>query len=148
MNLHELYPFFEETRPRKRLGRGNSSGLGKTAGKGHKGQRSRAGVSIPVGFEGGQMPLQRRLPKRGFKNPFRVEYTPVNLSQIAKHFQGATEVTLEELYASGLCAKGKPVKILGSGEIDFSLKITAHKFSKAAAEKIASAGGTASSLEG
>jgi large subunit ribosomal protein L15 len=148
MNLHELYPFFEEARPRKRLGRGNSSGLGKTSGKGHKGQRSRAGASIPAGFEGGQMPLQRRLPKRGFKNPFRVEYSPVNIDQIAKHFQGASEVTLEEIYSSGLCAKGKPVKILGKGEIDFSVKITAHKFSKAAAEKITRAGGTAASLEG
>lgn len=148
MNLHELYPFFEETRPVKRLGRGNSSGLGKTSGKGHKGQRSRAGASIPAGFEGGQMPLQRRLPKRGFKNPFRVEYSPVNLDQIAKKFQGASEVTLEEIYSSGLGAKDKPVKILGKGEIDFSLKITAHKFSKAAAEKITRAGGTAVYLEG
>jgi len=148
MNLHELYPYFEESKPRKRLGRGNGSGLGKTSGKGHKGQRSRAGASIPAGFEGGQMPLQRRLPKRGFKNPFRVEYTPVNLSQIAGHFSGSSEVTLEQLYSSGLCAKDKPVKILGAGEIGFSVKITAHKFSKTAAEKIARAGGTVTSLEG
>ena len=148
MNLHELYPYFEESKPRKRLGRGNGSGLGKTSGKGHKGQRSRAGASIPAGFEGGQMPLQRRLPKRGFKNPFRVEYTPVNLSQIAGHFPGSSEVTLDELYSSGLCAKDKPVKILGAGEIEFSVKITAHKFSKTASEKIARAGGTVTSLEG
>ena len=148
MNLHELYPFHEDIKPRKRLGRGNGSGLGKTSGKGHKGQRSRAGASIPASFEGGQMPLQRRLPKRGFKNPFRVEYTPVNLTQITSHFSGYAEVSLEELYSSGLCSRNKPVKVLGTGEIDFSVKITAHKFSKTAADKIARAGGTATSLEG
>lgn len=148
MNIHELYPFFEETKSRKRLGRGNGSGLGKTCGKGHKGQRSRAGASIPAGFEGGQMPLQRRLPKRGFKNPFRVEYTPVNLSRIAEFFTGKSQVSLEDFYSSGLCAKDKPVKVLGAGEIDFSLNITAHKFSKSAVEKITRAGGTATSLEG
>ena len=148
MNLHELYPFYEETTSRKRLGRGQGSGLGKTSGKGHKGQRSRAGASIPAGFEGGQMPLQRRLPKRGFKNPFRVEYTPVNLSRIAEFFTGKSQVSLEDFYSSGLCAKDKPVKVLGAGEIDFSLNITAHKFSKSAVEKITRAGGTATSLEG
>lgn len=147
MNVHDLYPFPEEEKSRRRLGRGNGSGLGKTSGKGHKGQRSRAGASIPAGFEGGQMPLQRRLPKRGFKNPFRVEYSPVNIGQIVQKFSGAEEITLEELYSSGICAKDKPVKVLGSGEIDFSVKITAHKFSKTAAEKIAQAGGTALSLE-
>ncbi len=148
MNLHEIYPFYEENRPRKRRGRGNGSGLGKTSGKGHKGQRSRAGASIPAGFEGGQMPLQRRLPKRGFKNPFRVEYAPVNLSRILQKFPGSSEVTLEDIYSSGLCPRNKPVKILGTGDIDFSLKITAHKFSKTAADKIVNAGGTAASLEG
>ncbi len=148
MNLHELYPFIEDTKSRKRLGRGNGSGLGKTSGKGHKGQRSRAGASIPAGFEGGQMPLQRRLPKRGFKNPFRVEYTPVNLGVIATHFPGLSEISIQDFYDSGLCDRNKPVKILGNGEIDFSIKITAHKFSKSAVEKITRAGGAAVSLEG
>ncbi|MFP4083574.1 MAG: 50S ribosomal protein L15 [Desulfonatronovibrio sp.] len=148
MNLHELYPFQEDRKSRKRLGRGNGSGLGKTSGKGHKGQRSRAGASIPAGFEGGQMPLQRRLPKRGFKNHFKVEYAPVNLSRIVAQFPDKTEVTLDDIYSSGLCPAGNPVKILGSGEIDYSLTLTAHKFSKTAAEKIVNAGGTAASLEG
>ena len=148
MNLQELYPFYEETRSKKRLGRGNGSGLGKTSGKGHKGQRSRAGASIPAGFEGGQMPLQRRLPKRGFKNLFRVEYSPVNLGRIAEKFSGSSEVSLDDLYSSGLCTKNMPVKILGAGDIDFAVKITAHKFSRSAVEKITGAGGTAESLEG
>lgn len=148
MNLHEIYPFEEDTRPRKRLGRGNGSGLGKTSGKGHKGQRSRAGASIPAGFEGGQMPLQRRLPKRGFKNPFRVKYSPVNLNQLSELFSGKDEITIDDLYASGVCSKNFPVKILGTGEIGFSVKITAHTFSKTAAKKIADAGGTATALEG
>ncbi len=148
MNLHEIYPFEEDTRPRKRLGRGNGSGLGKTSGKGHKGQRSRAGASIPAGFEGGQMPLQRRLPKRGFKNPFRVKYTPVNLSQLSEFFADKKEISIDDLYASGICSKNFPVKILGTGEIGFPVKITAHSFSKPAAKKIADAGGTATALEG
>ncbi|MFO7728454.1 MAG: 50S ribosomal protein L15 [Desulfonatronovibrio sp.] len=148
MNLHELYPFQEDKKTRKRLGRGNGSGFGKTSGKGHKGQKSRAGASIPAGFEGGQMPLQRRLPKRGFKNHFKVEYAPINLSRIVAHFPDKTEVTLDDIYSSGLCPVDKPVKILGSGEIDYSLKLIAHKFSKTAAEKISNAGGSATSLEG
>lgn len=148
MNLHEIYPFEEDTRPRKRLGRGNGSGLGKTSGKGHKGQRSRAGASIPAGFEGGQMPLQRRLPKRGFKNPFRVKYTPVNLSQLSEFFADKKEISIDDLYASGICSKNFPVKILGTGEIGFPVKITAHSFSKTAAKKIADAGGTTTALEG
>lgn len=148
MNLHELYPFYEETRSRKRLGRGRSSGLGKTSGKGHKGQRSRAGASIPAGFEGGQMPLQRRLPKRGFKNHFRVQYTPVNLDQISAKFSDSQEVTIQDLYESGLSPKNSPVKILGNGKIDFAVKIHAHKFSSAAARKISEAGGSAIALEG
>lgn len=148
MNLHEIYPFDEDTKPRKRLGRGNGSGLGKTSGKGHKGQRSRAGASIPAGFEGGQMPLQRRLPKRGFKNPFRVKYSPVNLNQLSEHFSGKDEITVDDLYASGICSKNFPVKILGTGEIGFPVKITAHMFSKTAAKKITDAGGTATALEG
>ncbi len=148
MNLHELYPFYEETKSRKRLGRGQSSGLGQTCRKGHKGQRSRAGASIPAGFEGGQMPLQRRLPKRGFKNHFRVQYTPVNLDQIAAKFPGRQEVSIEDLYDSGLSPKNCPVKILGNGQIDFAVKIHAHKFSTAAADKISRAGGSAIALEG
>ncbi|MFN2267526.1 MAG: 50S ribosomal protein L15 [Desulfonatronovibrio sp.] len=148
MNLHEIYPFEEDTRSRKRLGRGQGSGLGKTSGKGHKGQRSRAGASIPAGFEGGQMPLQRRLPKRGFKNHFRVQYTPVNLNQLSDFFSGKEEISIDDLYASGICSKNFPVKILGTGEINFPVRVTAHMFSKTASQKIADAGGTATALEG
>ncbi|WP_045213006.1 50S ribosomal protein L15 [Desulfonatronovibrio magnus] len=148
MNIHDLQPFAEETRERKRLGRGPGSGLGKTSGKGHKGQRSRAGASIPAGFEGGQMPLQRRLPKRGFKNPFQVKYTPVNLKQIVQQFSDSQEVTIEDFYTSGLCPKNYPVKVLADGDLNNAITVTAHKFSKSALDKIIKAGGKAISLEG
>jgi len=148
MRLNELYPFDEERKNRKRVGRGGGSGRGGTAGKGHKGARARSGYKSRPGFEGGQMPLARRLPKYGFKNPFRVEYVPVNLSRIVEMFSGATEVTLDDLYAKGLCPKGSPVKVLGTGELAGAMSIEAHRFSKSALEKIAKAGGTAKALEG
>ncbi len=148
MRLNELYPFDEERKSRKRVGRGGGSGLGGTSGKGHKGARSRSGYSAKAGFEGGQMPLARRLPKHGFKNPFRVEYAPVNLSRIAEAFQGAAEVSLEDMYARGLCPRGTAVKVLGNGELAAAMTIEAHRFSKSALEKIAKAGGTAKALEG
>ncbi len=148
MNLHELYPFPEEQKAPRRLGRGNASGKGKTSGKGHKGQKCRAGASIPAHFEGGQMPLSRRLPKRGFKNRFREEYCSVNLKQLASHFSNASEINLEDIYSKKLAHKNYPEKILGDGEINFAVQITAHKFSKSAAEKIVNAGGQVKSLEG
>lgn len=147
MQLHELYPFPEERQTKKRLGRGRGSGLGKTSGKGHKGQRSRSGGGVKAGFEGGQMPLQRRLPKRGFKNFNRVEYAALNLDALAKAFDGQAEVTLEDIYTKGLCSRNLPVKILGRGELAASMTIEAHRFSVTAKEKIEKAGGSAKALE-
>jgi large subunit ribosomal protein L15 len=148
MRLHELYPFDEERQERKRIGRGAASGQGGTAGKGHKGQNARSGGGVKPFFEGGQMPLRRRLPKRGFTNMFKTTYQPVNLSQIEDFFSGKTEITLEDFYARGLCTRNTPVKILGNGELNRPLKIEAHRFSKSAIEKIKSAGGEAVALEG
>lgn len=149
MRLHELYPFPEERKGRKRVGRGSGSGLGCTAGKGNKGQNARAGGGVRPGFEGGQMPLQRRLPKRGFKNAlFTVTYSVVNLDRLVATFEGKAEITLEDIYDSGLCKFGAPVKILGSGEVKTAIKVEAHKFSASAVEKIRNAGGEAKALEG
>ena len=143
MKLHEIKPAKGSQRPKKRVGRGPGSGLGKTAGRGHKGQRSRSGYSRRLGFEGGQMPLIRRVPKRGFTNIFRTTYTAINLRQLAD-FDG--EVTVEQLADRGLARRGARVKILGDGEIEKPLKITAHKFSKTAREKIEAAGGSCEEL--
>jgi large subunit ribosomal protein L15 len=148
MNLHELYPFPEERAKVKRIGRGTASGQGGTSGKGHKGQNARSGGGVPAWFEGGQMRLYRRLPKRGFKNPFRVVYQGLNLSTVYAAFADKTEVGIEDLYAAGLVDRDMPVKILGDGEAGKALKITAHKFSKQAVEKITAAGGEAISIEG
>lgn len=148
MRLHEIYPFPEERKNRKRIGRGPASGTGTTSGKGNKGQNSRSGGGVRAGFEGGQMPLQRRLPKRGFKNLFREAYAPLNLDRIAQAFEGKTEITVEDIYARGLVKRGMPVKILGNGELKEALTIEAHRFSSTAADKIAKAGGTAKALEG
>ena len=148
MQLHELFPFAEERKTRKRVGRGAGSGLGCTAGKGHKGQNARSGGGVPAGFEGGQMPLQRRLPKRGFKNyPFRNRYEVINLAILVAHFEGQNEISLEDIYARGLAKNGCPVKILGDGDISVALKIEAHKFSASAIEKLQKAGGEAKALE-
>jgi len=148
MKLHELYPFERERKERKRVGRGDGSGHGGTSCRGHKGQKSRSGGKVARWFEGGQMPLQRRLPKRGFKNPFRVEYAIVNLGVLAEKFQDKEEISIEDFYASGLVKKNLPVKVLGEGELNRPLKITAHKFSKSAKEKIEKAGGSVTPLEG
>lgn len=149
MQLHSLYPFPEERKTRKRVGRGSGSGLGKTSGKGHKGQNARAGGGVPAGFEGGQMPLQRRLPKRGFKNaPFRMVYSVVSLARLQGAFEGVAEISLEDIYARGLVKNGTPVKILGDGEVASALKVEAHKFSASAREKLQKAGGEAIALEG
>ncbi|MDO4767152.1 MAG: 50S ribosomal protein L15 [Pseudomonadota bacterium] len=148
MNLHELYPYPEERAKVKRVGRGTASGQGGTSGKGHKGQNARSGGGVPAWFEGGQMLLYRRLPKRGFKNPFRIVYQVVNLGELFEKFADRAEVTVEDLYTAGMVAANKPIKILGDGAATKPLKITAHKFSKQAAEKIAAAGGEAISIEG
>lgn len=148
MRLHELYPFDEERKARKRVGRGSGSGLGCTAGKGNKGQKSRSGGSIPPGFEGGQMPLQRRLPKGGFKNLFRVVYASVNLDRLLDFFPESDNITIDQLYAAGFAKKGLPIKILARGGIVRPITIQAHRFSKQAAEMIRQAGGQPVAMEG
>ena len=149
MQLHSLYPFPEERKTRKRVGRGSGSGLGCTAGKGNKGPNARSGGGVPAGFEGGQMPLQRRLPKRGFKNaPFRNRYSVVNLADLVSHFEGQSSISLEDIYARGLADNGCPVKVLGNGELKAPLTVEAHKFSASAREKLQNAGGEAKALEG
>jgi large subunit ribosomal protein L15 len=128
---------------RKRVGRGMGSGMGKTSTRGHKGQRSRSGSHMMRGFEGGQMPLHRRLPKRGFTNIFRTEYTVVNLDRIAA-LESISEITQEDYKKLGLASSKKAlIKILGSGELTYAVTIHAHKFSKSAQEKIEKAGGKA-----
>ena len=138
MKLHDLAPANGSTQKRKRVGRGPGSGLGKTSGRGHKGQKSRSGYSGMIGFEGGQMPLIRRVPKRGFNNEFRVEYEVVNVAALAA-LEG--EVTPDVLAELGLVRKGRRVKVLGEGEISRALTVVAHKFSKSAQTKIEAAGG-------
>ena len=143
MDLSNLQPAAGSHRNRKRIGRGHGSGTGKTAGKGHKGQKARSGGSIKAGFEGGQMPLQRRLPKRGFTPLTRMEYALVNLRDL-ELFEAGSVVDVEALGKAGLIGQLKDgVKVLGDGELSKALTIKAHKFSKSAQEKIAAAGGTA-----
>ncbi len=142
MELNDLRPAKGAKRARKRVGRGPGSGLGKTAGRGHKGQKSRSGYSRRYGFEGGQMPLVRRIPKRGFTNNFRVEFQVVNLRDLERVFADGDTVSPETLVANGLIRKGaRPVKILGAGELSKKLEVTAHKFSQTAREQIEAAGG-------
>lgn len=141
MKLNELSPNPGATKVKKRVGRGPGSGNGKTAGRGHNGQKSRSGYSQKRGFEGGQMPLQRRVPKRGFKNPFRKEYVTFNVSMFEN--RDITEVTLEDYQKMGLVKNLRDgVKILGDGDLTKAITIHAHKFSKSAREKIEKAGGT------
>jgi large subunit ribosomal protein L15 len=148
MQLHDLYPFQEERKTRRRVGRGSGSGLGCTSGKGHKGQNARAGGGVRPGFEGGQMPLQRRLPKHGFKNAlFKVTYDVINLDALLQAFEGKNAITLDDIYVRGLARVGAPVKILSRGEVKNPLTIEAHKFSLPAAEKIRQAGGVVTELE-
>src|SRR5512141_1443945 len=146
LGVHDLRPAFGATHYRKRVGRGPGSGHGKTAGRGYKGQKSRTGYQHMRGFEGGQMPLHRRVPKRGFTNIFRVEYDIVNLSQLARFGAGAT-VTPETLAEARLARKSRRVKILGDGEIGKALNISAHKFSASAQAKIEAAGGRCEVIE-
>jgi large subunit ribosomal protein L15 len=141
MKLHELKPAEGSTKNKKRLGRGTASGQGKSAGKGQKGQNSRTGGGVRLGFEGGQMPLYRRLPKVGFTNIWRREYAVVNLGDLDVFENGAV-VTPDALKEAGLVKAMKGgIKILGTGELNKSLTVQAHKFSKTAAEKITAAGG-------
>lgn len=142
MDLNTLKPALGSTKKGKRIGRGTGSGHGKTATKGHKGQKARSGGSIKAGFEGGQMPLQRRLPKRGFTPIERIEYAVVNLKQLDVFEAGAT-VDVVALVAKGLVKNaGQFVKILGTGDISKSLSVSATKFSQSAKDKIIAAGGT------
>jgi len=146
MKLHELKPAAGARKSRRRVGRGPGSGAGKTAGRGEKGQKSRSGYSRRRGFEGGQMPLHRRLPKRGFHNMFRTEYRTVNVDRLNQLEPGSV-VTPDSLQAAGLLRKGsEPVKILGNGELKVALTVRAHRFTRSATEKIGAAGGTAETL--
>ncbi|GAC1446530.1 MAG: 50S ribosomal protein L15 [Pyrinomonadaceae bacterium] len=141
--LNNLHPAPGSTHKKKRVGRGPGSGLGKTAGRGNKGQKSRSGYSRKIGFEGGQMPLQRRLPKRGFTNIFKKEWIEVSLSALENSFDTDTEITPEVLHARGLIKKAKrDVVVLGTGEVTKALKVSAHRFTKSAREKIEKAGGS------
>jgi large subunit ribosomal protein L15 len=146
MDLSNLKPPKGANRNRKRVGRGPGSGLGKTAGRGSKGAQSRSGYKQKRGFEGGQMPLHRRLPKRGFHNPFRVEYAVVNLDDLAERFATGTVVTPEVLRAARLVTTKQPIKVLARGDIAVALTVKAQKFSEKAAEKIAAAGGSVETL--
>jgi len=140
IGIHDLRPAPGSTHYQKRVGRGPGSGHGKTAGRGSKGQKSRSGYRHQRGFEGGQMPLHRRVPKRGFTNIFRVEYDVINLSDLSG-FEAGQAVTLETLVERRLAHKSRPVKILGDGEIGKALTVSAHKFSASAQAKIEAAGG-------
>jgi large subunit ribosomal protein L15 len=139
--IHDLRPASGATRDRKRVGRGPGSGHGKTAGRGSKGQKSRTGYRHMRGFEGGQMPLHRRVPKRGFTNIFRIEYDIVNLSDLAA-FEEGQAVTPDSLAARRLVRKSRPIKILGDGELARPLNVSAHKFSASARARIEAAGGS------
>src|SRR6201985_1669344 len=139
MNLSNIHRPKKATEKRKRVGRGMGSGMGKTSTRGHKGQRSRTGSRMIRGFEGGQMPLHRRMPKRGFTNIFRKEYNIVSLERLVE--LGETTITPEVLRKAGVIKTKHPVKVLGDGELTVALTVSAHKFSKSAQEKITKAGG-------
>ena len=146
MSLSNLKPPRGAKHAKKRIGRGQGSGQGKTAGRGHKGAKSRSGFKFKRGFEGGQMPLHRRVPKRGFHNPFRVEYEVVNLDSLERAFEAGTVVTPELLRERGLAGRFGPVKILARGELSKALTVRAHKFSGKAADKLKAAGGAAEAI--
>src|SRR5215468_7184911 len=147
MDLSNLSPAPGSRKSRKRLGRGPGSGLGKTSGRGHKGRGARSGGNTHPSFEGGQMPLQRRLPKRGFHNPFRREYSIVNLARLETAFESGAVVDPAALAAQGLVRAGEPVKVLGQGELSKPLTVKAHAFSESAKARIAAAGGSAEVIE-
>jgi large subunit ribosomal protein L15 len=147
LSLNNLKKPEGSTHKKKRLGRGPGSGLGKTSGKGHKGQKSRSGYSQKIGFEGGQMPLHRRLPKRGFTNIFKKQWIEITLAKIETAFNAGEEITPELLHERGLIKKAKhDLVVLGNGELTKALKISAHRFTKAAREKIEKAGGSVTEI--
>jgi len=142
LSLNNLRPAKGSTHRKKRLGRGPGTGLGKTSGRGEKGQKSRSGYSMKIGFEGGQMPLHRRLPKRGFTNIFKKKWIEVSLAALEKAFAENDEVTPEVMHRRGIIKKAKhDIVVLGNGEVSKSLKVSAHRFTKSAREKIEKAGG-------
>jgi len=146
--LNNLKPADGSTHKKKRVGRGPGSGLGKTSGKGHKGQKSRSGYSSKIGFEGGQMPLQRRLPKRGFTNIFKKKWVEISLAKLEDNFEAGDEITPEILHERGLIKKAKhDLVILGSGDMSKALKISAHRFTKTAKDKIEKAGGSITEIK-
>jgi large subunit ribosomal protein L15 len=146
MDQSTLKPAQGSKHSKKRVGRGHGTGQGTQAGRGHKGAQSRSGYHFKRGFEGGQMPLHRRIPKRGFHNPFRVEYAVVNLDAISERFDADTVVTPELLRERGLVRSGGKIKVLARGDMAKKLTVRAHKFSGKAAEKIAAAGGAAETI--
>jgi len=144
IGLNNLRPAKGSTHKKKRVGRGPGSGLGKTAGRGNKGQKSRSGYTSKVGFEGGQMPLQRRLPKRGFTNIFKKQWTEVTLAALEDNFDAGDSITPDVMHERGVIAKGRrDVVVLGTGELTKALTVSAHRFTKGALRKIEAAGGTA-----
>lgn len=149
MKLHSLVSPAPNKKIRKRVGRGEGSGLGKQSGRGHKGQKSGSGYSQQRGFEGGQMPLQRRIPKFGFINPFRKEYVSLNLDDIAgfrERGKLGDTITVDQLIVAGIIRKNELVKVLGRGEFNDKIHIEAHGFSKSAVEKIEKAGGSVTKI--
>ena len=148
MKLHNLKPAAVSTQSRKRIGRGPGSGMGGTSTRGHKGAKQRSGYSKKVGFEGGQMPLQRRLPKFGFNNINRVEYKAINIStlQSLAEARNLTKIGIDEMVAAGFISSKQLVKILGNGELSAKLDVQAHAFSKSAEAAITAAGGTATKI--
>lgn len=148
MKLHTLKPALGSTHTRKRIGRGPGSGMGGTSTRGHKGAKQRSGYSKKIGFEGGQMPLQRRLPKFGFKNINRVEYKAINIStlQAIAEANNLSKIGIEELVSAGIVSAKQLVKVLGNGELKAKLDVTAHAFSKSAEAAIVALGGTATKI--
>ena len=149
ISLNTVKPAKGSTHKKKRVGRGPGSGLGKTAGRGEKGQKSRSGYSRKIGFEGGQMPLHRRLPKRGFTNIFKKRWLEISLAALDQHFDADAEITPEVLHDRGLIKKARyDVVVLGNGEVSKPLRVSAHRFTKSAREKIEKAGGAVNQIGG
>lgn len=149
LSLNNLHPAKGSTHRKKRVGRGPGTGLGKTSGRGEKGQKSRSGYSSKTGFEGGQMPLHRRLPKRGFTNIFKKHWIEVSLEALEKHFSADEDITPEVLHKRGIIKKAKhDIVVLGNGEVSKSFKVSAHRFTKSAREKIEKAGGAVTVIGG
>jgi large subunit ribosomal protein L15 len=149
ISLNTVKPAKGSTHKKKRVGRGPGSGLGKTAGRGEKGQKSRSGYSRKIGFEGGQMPLHRRLPKRGFTNIFKKRWLEISLASLDQHFEADAEINPEVLHERGLIKKARyDVVVLGNGEVSKPLRVSAHRFTKSAREKIEKAGGAVVQIGG